>query len=129
MSSLTFARAECESRVARSRELMHQHELDALLVTAPPNFRYFTGFESQFWESPTRAWFALIPAEGPCIAVIPEIGVPAVSRTWIGEVRSWPAPRPADDGVSLVADAIRSCRRRFGRIGLEMGRESVVRMP
>ena len=25
------------------------------------NFRYFTGFDSYFWESPTRPWFLIIP--------------------------------------------------------------------
>jgi len=129
LESPTFQPHEFENRIARARELMLGCQLDGLLVTSPPNFRYFTGFETQFWESPTRAWFALTPTDGPCTAIIPEIGVPAVARTWIGALRSWPAPRPADDGISLVADALRSAPRRFGRVGLEMGRESAVRMP
>jgi Xaa-Pro aminopeptidase len=108
---------------------MRERRLDALMVTSPPNFRYFTGFDSQFWESPTRPWFCIVPAEGPCVLVVPEIGVPALARGWIEEIRSWPAPRPADDGVSLVVEALGSLGRRFGRIGLELGRESVLRMP
>jgi len=49
--------------------------------------------------------------------------------SWIGSTLSWPAPRPADDGISLLADTLLALPRRHGRIGMEMGRESVVRMP
>ena len=49
--------------------------------------------------------------------------------TWVRDIRTWPAPRPADDGVSLLVPRSRSLPRRFGRIGWELGRESIVRMP
>ncbi len=124
-----FDKAEFEYRTQRAQQLMREHELDALLVTAPPNFRYFSGFDSLFWESPTRPWFIIVPAAGRCIAIVPEIGAPILEQSWIDDIHSWPAPRPADDGVSLLAGALRSVPRRFGRIGLEMGRESVLRMP
>jgi Xaa-Pro aminopeptidase len=124
-----FDSAEFEGRAQRAQSLMHQHELDALLVTSPPNFRYFSGFDSQFWESPTRPWFLIVPAAGRCIAVVPEIGAPILQQSWIEDIRSWPAPRPADDGVSLLRATLEAVPRRFGRIGLELGRESVLRMP
>jgi len=128
-TELAFLPAEFEQRIMRTQALMHTHQLDALLVTSPPNFRYFSGFDSQFWESPTRPWFLIIPADGLCIAVVPEIGAPLVNGSWIGSTLSWPAPRPADDGISLLKRALSSLPRRHGRIGMEMGRESVVRMP
>jgi Xaa-Pro aminopeptidase len=109
---------------------MREERLDALVLTTPPNVRYFTGFASQFWESPTRPWFVIVPAEGPLTtAVVPEIGAPAFAALGVERVLSWPAPQPEDDGVSLLAGALRDLPRRFGRIGWEMGRESVVRMP
>ena len=129
MESKAFEFSEFEQRAARAQQRMRAHRLDALLLTNPPNFRYFSGFDSQFWESPTRPWFLIVPADGRCILVIPEIGAPALAQSWIEDIRCWPAPRPADDGVSLLTDALRSLPKRFGRIGLEMGRESVVRMP
>jgi len=129
MDACPFPESEYLDRVARAQALMQEHRLDALLLTAPPNFGYFTGFETQFWESPTRPWFVLVPRQGTCLLVVPEIGAPALARSWIGAVHTWPAPRPADDGVSLLADTIRNLERRYGRIGMEMGRESVVRMP
>jgi len=43
-----FTPAGFEQRCLRAQELMRQHRLDALLITAPPNVRYFTGFDTQF---------------------------------------------------------------------------------
>ncbi len=125
-----FSAVEFEQRVTRAHALMLELKLDALVVTTPPNVRYFTGFASQFWESPTRPWFIVIPRDGPTrIAVVPEIGAPAFAAAGVEAVRSWPAPRPHDDGVSLLGQTLRELPRRFGRIGWEMGRESVIRMP
>lgn len=124
-----FETAEFEQRAQRAQLLMREHRLDALLVTSPPNFRYFSGFDSLFWESPTRPWFLIVPAQGRCIVVVPEIGAPILAQSWIDDIRSWPAPRPADDGVTLLSETLRALPRRFGRIGMELGRESTVRMP
>ena len=70
-----FSPEEFEKRVQKAQKIMFKDKLDALFVTTPPNFRYFTGFDSQFWESPTRPWFLVVPIEGKPIAVIPEIGL------------------------------------------------------
>ncbi len=124
-----FDRGEFEARLARAQAAMTDDELDALVVTTAPNVRYFTGFNTQFWESPTRPWFVVVPRAGAAIAVIPEIGAPGMAETWIRDIRTWPAPRPDDDGLSLLQATLLALPRRFGRIGWEMGRESVVRMP
>lgn len=124
-----FSPAEFETRVHRAQAIMRARGLDALFVTSPPNVRYFTGFDSQFWESPTRPWFIVVPAEGAPIAVIPEIGAPEMALTWIRDIRTWPAPVPEDDGVSLLRSTLDGLPRRFGKIGAEMGREMALRMP
>ncbi len=67
--------------------------LDALVVTTPANIRYFTGFETQFWESPTRPWYLIVPRQGELIAVFPEVGKPAVlATTSVHDIRTWSAP-------------------------------------
>ena len=109
--------------------MLREHELDALLLTTEPHVRYFSGFLTQFWHSPTRPWFLLLPLEGKPIAVIPTIGVEGMSRTWIDDIRSWSSPRPDDDGVSLLGQTIAALPRRFGRLGLPLGLESHLRMP
>jgi Xaa-Pro dipeptidase len=124
-----FPKGEFERRTGRAQQIMREHELDAIVLTSPPNFRYFSGFDSQFWESPTRPWFILVPADRELLAVIPEIGAPEMAKTWIRDVRTWPAPRPSDDGTSLLAGALDALPRRFGRIGFELGREHSLRMP
>ena len=72
-----FTRSEFENRLERAQAAMARDELDALVVTAPPNVRYFSGFATQFWESPTRPWFLVVPREGQVIAVIPKSARPA----------------------------------------------------
>ena len=124
-----FAQSEFEARTARAQRLMAEAELDALLLTTEPEVRYFSGFHSQFWESPTRPWFLIVPAAGRPIAVIPEIGAAGMAETWIEDIRTWPAPQPEDDGISLLAASLPDLAKRFGRIGLPMGHESHIRMP
>ena len=124
-----FERAEFEARMTRAQSEMTARSLDAIVVTAPPNWRYFAGFATQFWESPTRPWFLILPRSGAPIAVIPTIGEPGMTKTWVKDIRTWPAPQPDDDGVSLMAQVLADCPRTFGRIGWEMGRESIIRMP
>ena len=108
---------------------MQAAELDGLLVTSEQHVRYFTGFVSQFWASPTRPWFVVVPAKGALVAVVPEIGGPGMAATWIEDVRTWPAPVPDDDGVSLLTDAIIETAGPSGCIGAELGPEMVLRMP
>ncbi len=105
-----FDRAEFELRTGRAQKVMRKHNLDAIVLTLPPNIRYFTGFDSQFWESPTRPWFVVVPADGLPIAVIPEIGGPEMARTWLDDIRTWPAPRPVNDGTTLLAGVLQIFR-------------------
>ena len=124
-----FDPTEFESRVERAQALMAEQSIDLLLLTTEPEFRYYTGFLTQFWLSPTRPWYLLVPAAGVPVAVVPEIGVPVLERTWIDEIRSWPAPTPHDEGVSLLVSEIESLGAARGRIGVPMGPETSVRMP
>ncbi|GGI77819.1 dipeptidase [Shewanella hanedai] len=131
MTNLTrgFTLQEFEQRTVRAQKVMHDMKLDAMIFTTEPNVRYFTGFHSQFWHSPTRPWFVVVPAEGKPIAIIPEIGAKGMSQTWIDNIITWPAPRPEDDGISLVANTLNALPRRHGRVGATLGIESHLRMP
>ena len=124
-----FSKDEFEKRVSNAQKIMNKHQLDAIFVTTPHNIRYFSGFNSQFWESPTRPWFLVIPTEGDPIAVIPEIGGPGMKLTWIDDIRTWQAPNPRDDGISLLRSTLEKITKRFGKIGAELGREMSLRMP
>ncbi len=125
-----FPSEEFALRHARARKAMDAAGLDALVVTTPANIRYFTGFETQFWESPTRPWYLIIPRHGEIIAVFPSIGEPALlATTSVRDIRTWSAPNPKDDGVSLMAATLLDLKRKHGAVGWEFGREMLVRAP
>jgi len=124
-----FPAVEFEHRLGRAQRLMDKREMSALLLTTEPNVRYFSGFLTQFWQSPTRPWFLVVPRQGKPIAVIPEIGAIAMAATWIEDVRTWPSPVPEDDGVSLLAQTVIEVAGPAGRVALPMGRETHLRMP
>lgn len=127
--SLIFPAAEYDRRVRAFQGRMDEAGFDALLLTTPPDVFYATGFLTRFWESPARPWFIVIPASGQPIAIIPAIGLDLMSRTWMRDIRTWDAPDPVDDGVSLLADTLRTVVPEGGCIGLPMGLETHLRMP
>lgn len=128
-STRGFPESEFEHRTARTQTAMRRDRFDALLVMTEPEVRYYTGFLSQFWESPTRPWFVVVPAQGKPIAVVPGIGAAGMAATWLDDVRTWSSPDPRDDGVSLLAATVSALPSRFGRLGVPMGAETQLRMP
>ena len=124
-----FTDEELENRTVRAQEIMHRYELDGILLTTPQNIRYFTGYDSQFWESPTRPWFVIVPLSGKPIAIVPEIGASEFNKTWLDEIKTWPSPRPEDEGISLLKSNLENLKKTFGQIGLELGSEIALRMP
>ncbi|SEA61499.1 M24 family metallopeptidase [Rubrimonas cliftonensis] len=124
-----FCADEHRRRVAALQRGMTADGIDALLLTTPPDVFYVCGFLTRFWESPARPWFLLVPATGDPVAVIPAIGAPLMRRGWIADVRTWDAPDPRDDGVGLLAAALREMLPPRGRLGAPMGAETHLRMP
>ncbi|WP_425418655.1 M24 family metallopeptidase [Oricola indica] len=120
-----FPVSEFEARLDRMQASMRVAGLDALFFNTEAEIRYFTGFRTLFWQSPTRPWFLVVPSAGRPVAVIPEIGEALMRGCFVGEVRTWSSPHPDDDGISLIADALRP----YARIGMPMGRETALRMP
>lgn len=124
-----FPEAEFAARTARAQDRMAQDGLAGLLLMTEPEVRYFTGFQTLFWQSPTRPWFLFVPAAGKPIAVIPEIGAELMRRSWLDDVRTWSAPRPEDDGISLLTDLMAPLASEGARIGVMKGHETTLRMP
>ena len=123
-----FGNVEYEERVKKARQLMQENKLEMLLVTSPQNFRYFTGLDSYFWESPTRPWFLLLSINHDPVAIIPSIGVTALQKTWIQDIKTWQSPNPDDEGVTVLQDTILSIQSNKCAVGCEMGLESHLRM-
>ncbi len=108
---------------------MRDHHIDAVFITTEADFRYFTGFQTRFWESPTRPWYLIIPAEKPPLAVIPQIGAPLFENQSQWDFRSWVAPDYDDDGVSLLASSFRDLLFSGAKIGVPSSLETHLRMP
>ncbi len=123
-----FHQSEFEARTARAQKMMAAAGLTAILVLTEPEVRYFTGFLTPFWQSPTRPWFVVIPAAGKPIAVIPAIGTECMAATWIDDIHTWSSPNPADEGISLLTDVLRDVASGDGTVGLPMGPETALRM-
>jgi Xaa-Pro aminopeptidase len=124
-----FATNEFAARTLAAQELMAKAELSALLLTTEPEVRYYTGFLTRFWESPTRPWFVVLPAHGKPIAVIPSIGAHLMGQTWVEDIRTWPAPDYTDDGIGLLSEALLEITPTDGRIGIADKMESHARLP
>lgn len=124
-----FEQAEFVARTAAAQQLMEQQGLSGLLLMTEPEVRYFSGFHTLFWQSPTRPWFLFIPASGKPIAVIPEIGAALMRQTWVDDIRTWAAPAPTDDGISLLTDLLTPLAITGASIGILKGHETSLRMP
>ena len=124
-----FSEKEFELRLLKAQKIMNAFKLDGILITTPQNIRYFTGYDSQFWESPTRPWFVVVPLSGKPIAIVPEIGESEFKKTWLDDIKTWPSPRPDDEGISLVKSTLDNLKKIHGQVGAEFGNEMVIRMP
>lgn len=124
-----FPRSEYVERTKRAQNAMAQVGLDALLLSTEPEVRYFTGFLTRFWESPTRPWFLIVPVRGDPIALIPSIGAALMRQTWIRDIRTWTSPDLTDDGISLFTETLCELMPERGMFGVPDGPETHVRMP
>lgn len=124
-----FADSEFEARTHKAQALMAQQGLAGMLLMSEPDVRYFSGFQTLFWQSPTRSWFLFVPSTGKPIAVIPEIGAALMRKSWLDDIRTWSAPCPEDDGISLLSDLLSPLAARNARIGVMKGHETLLRMP
>ena len=124
-----FPDTEFAARCAAAQAAMARRGVDAMLFASEAEIRYFTGFITPFWQSPTRPWFLLLPLMGRPVAVIPTIGVPLMTQCYVENIVSWASPAPQDDGISLLAGEIRKIVGDAGTLGALMGRETAMRLP
>jgi len=123
-----LSNAACRARQARAQDAMAAAGIGGLLLTTPAEFAYFTGYLTRFWESPSRPWYLLLPVEGPVVAVIPAIGAVLMAQCAVDEIRTWPSPDGADEGRTLLTEAIAEGVAGQGPIALPDGPEDVPRV-
>jgi Xaa-Pro dipeptidase len=123
-------REEIEKRIERVQSAMAAMGVKVLLLTSQDNFIYLTGFDSPTWVNLARPRYCVLPAQGEPILIVPTTNLKAAeSLTWVEDIRTWVSPNPVDDGISLVADAVRGFAGTDATIGMEIGPQSRLGMP
>ncbi len=124
-----FDISEYENRLDNIQRLMHSQKMDAILLTTQVDIEYYTGFKTQFFQSPTRPWYVVIPSDNKPKAIIPTIGESGMRQTWLDDIRTWTSPNPKDDGISLLLATIKSLTSKYKCLGVPKSQESALRMP
>ncbi len=123
-----FSPQEMDRRLARARDLMGLHDLDALLITGEHNFHYFVGAAPSIGPNESLA--------RPSAFILPAVGEPIIvsqgrdniqEGTYISEIRDYfdVLRFPYD----LVTEALRDRGLSAGRIGAELGQEQRMGLP
>ena len=124
---MSFPKEEYLKRLDNIHKKLENENIDAIVITSPANFRYFSGLDSNFWESPTRPWFLIISKNGKIKALVPSIGLSAIKSTFIKDIEVWQSPNPKDEGTSLLKKIIKTFPKN-SNIGFELGMETYLRM-
>ena len=124
-----FDVSEYENRLNKIQKLMFESKMDVILLTTQVDIEYYTGFKTQFFQSPTRPWYVLIPASGKPQAIIPTIGESGMRETWVDDIKTWTSPNPKDDGISILLSSINSLTKTHKCLGVPKTLESTLRMP
>ncbi|GAA2007340.1 M24 family metallopeptidase [Microbacterium ulmi] len=120
---LEFPVEEFHSRIARTRRLMADAGVDALLVTAANNLTYLSGYRSALFESQFRPFVALVPLVGDPVLILPSLekGV-GEGYSWIDDLRTW-GTQPGDltaDPLAAIISIVASEGYGSARIGIEL---------
>ena len=121
---------EYKARTRKVQAALAEQGCAALLVTSEDNVQYLTGFKSPVWNNLTRPRYLIVPADGePFLISSANYVVIIEETTWITDIRTWISPNPADDGISLVIDGLKSCLGSNKKIAAELGPQSRIEMP
>lgn len=116
----SFPRSEYELRWNRARELMEKEHLDALFITEPLNYYYFSGASPSF--SYARWTVITLPKKGQTILMAHEFVEESTKReTWIENVRIY--KNLVETPVSLIKQVFEELKLTDGKVGAELGYE------
>lgn len=111
-----FPLEEYNLRYKRARDLMKEHRIDALLVSDPVNYRYFTGHSPRTDNRP--AFFFLPIDEGNEFVIASEdLGSrDAKMMTYVKNIREYPLPFH----IETIKDFIQELGYSKKRVGIEL---------
>lgn len=115
-----FPRSEYELRWKRAREFMEKEHLDALFITEPLNYHYFSGASPSF--SYTRYTIIVFPRKGKPVIIAHEFVEESTRReTWIEDLKIY--KNLAEVSFALIKEVFEKLGLTDGRIGAEFGYE------
>lgn len=115
-----FPSSEYAGRWHRAQDVMHEHNLDALLITDPLNYHYFSGSTPSF--SYARCNIMLLPREQKPVIIAHEFVEESTRReTWVQDVRLY--HHLIEGHLPLIKSVFEDLALVDGRIGAELGFE------
>jgi Xaa-Pro aminopeptidase len=124
---LDFPLAEYSARYERLQGAIASEGLDGLLLTTRDNVEYLTGFTTPSWRLGEKRFWLVVPAgREPVLFVDAVHTVNARETAWVEDVLVWGAGGRRN--LDLCADVFRELKLDRGRIGMELGPSSSLRM-
>ena len=119
-----FPRTEFEERYRRARQKMRDEKLDALFITDPTNYTYFSGHRSdQLGTQKIRPFVFLLPLEGEPVCFVMGFENKAISSTtFVRSVRNYDLFKHNP----VFVDVIKERGLEGANIGFELGREQYL---
>ncbi|RUX15714.1 aminopeptidase P family protein [Mesorhizobium sp. M2A.F.Ca.ET.042.01.1.1] len=119
---LSFSESEFRHRIAKTRDIMDKHGLDAILVTYPPNLSYLSGYQSF-----STGWYMcmILPREGEPILHMAHLELgPALLYSWVADIRG---VRWAEGGeAGRLVGIVKELKLEGKRIGVELKRPGLT---
>ncbi len=115
-----FPYSEYTQRWRRAQEKMRTNNLDALLITEPFNYHYFSGSTPSF--SYARCNIMIIPQERKPVIIAHEFVEESTQReTWVKDIRLY--ENLIEDHIPEIINVFQDLALDDGRIGAELGFE------
>ena len=120
-----FTREEFDSRYAKTRELMAQRDIDAILITERLNYQYYTGHRSeQCAVDKIRSYMFILPKDNDPTLITMPFEVAQVEQTsYITDIRTTGGLTGHPD---FVVGVLKDLGLSKARIGSELGREQYL---
>ena len=115
-----FPYSEYAQRWRRAQDEMRKNDLDALLITEPVNYHYFSGATPSF--SYARCTLMVIPQEHKPVIIVHEFVEESTRReTWVKDIRLY--ENLIEGHIPAIINVFQDLALVDGRIGAELGYE------
>lgn len=120
-----FPREEFEARYAKTRALMAEQNLDALLVTERLNYQYYSGHRSeQCAVDKIRSYMFILPKDDePVLITMPFEVMQVEQTTFIDNIKTTGGLMGHPE---FILDVLKGIGLSKARIGMELGREQYL---